>query len=234
MWQTAAIMDAKQAIQRLQELGTAQNRKVYARHDASAETFGVLWADMRKVSKAIGRDQEVADALWATAAFEPQVVACMVAEPLSFKRTDVERWARESSSRAVADEFAKDIVMKTGWAEPLAKKWIVMKGEIQQRTGWTTYGLLAAKGETPDSVFLDLLPVIERDIHSSANWTTEAMNYTLIAIGGRSPVLRKAAIASAKRIGYVHVDQGETYCKTREAIPYIEKIWARKEAGTAR
>ena len=53
------------------------------------------------------------------------------------------------------------------------------------------------------------------------------MNQAVIMIGGRSPALRKAALASAKRIGRVEVDHGDTACRTPEAGPYIEKMWAR-------
>jgi hypothetical protein len=48
----------------------------------------------------------------------------------------------------------------------------------------------------------------------------------VIAIGCRSPALRKAALAAAKRIGKVDVDQGDTACKTPDAAGYIEKCWA--------
>ena len=55
------------------------------------------------------------------------------------------------------------------------------------------------------------------------------MNNALIGIGGRSANLRRKAIAAAKRIGPVEIDHGDTDCKTPDAIPYIEKMWARKK-----
>jgi len=53
------------------------------------------------------------------------------------------------------------------------------------------------------------------------------MNRALIAIGGRSPVLRKAVIAAARRIGTVKVDHGDTSCKTADAVATVEKMWER-------
>ena len=55
----------------------------------------------------------------------------------------------------------------------------------------------------------------------------DAMNMAVILIGGRNDVLRKAALAAAKRIGKVEVDHGDTSCKTPDAGPYIEKMWER-------
>jgi hypothetical protein len=56
------------------------------------------------------------------------------------------------------------------------------------------------------------------------------MNMALIAIGLRSPALRKAATEAARRIGPVEVDHGDTGCKTPDAIAYIAKSWERKKA----
>ena len=56
------------------------------------------------------------------------------------------------------------------------------------------------------------------------------MNMALISIGGSREALREKAIAASRRIGKVEVDHGETGCKTPVAEPYINKMWARREA----
>ena len=50
-------MNLQEAMQQLQEMGTAQNRKVYARHGVSENMFGVSFANQNKLAKAIKRDQ---------------------------------------------------------------------------------------------------------------------------------------------------------------------------------
>ena len=225
-------MDAKEVLARFRELGTEQNRKIYRRHgDSGAETFGVSHANLYAIRREIKRDQALADELWAVAIYEPQALACMISDPKSFDRSRLERWAREACDYAISDDLARYIVAKTRYALPLARKWVGMKSPAAQRTGWSTFGILALSGSEPDSVFIDLLPVIEREIHTAPNRTRQAMNSALIAFGGRSPALREAATSAARRIGPVSVDHGETYCKTPDAVPYIEKIWARKKAG---
>jgi hypothetical protein len=52
------------------------------------------------------------------------------------------------------------------------------------------------------------------------------MNLTVICIGIRNAALRKLALASAKRIGKVEVDHGDTNCKTPDAAAYIKKTIA--------
>ena len=63
--QQCRVIDANEVLARLRELGTAQNRKVYSRH-GDGETFGVSFANLYALRKAIKRDQPLADDLWAT------------------------------------------------------------------------------------------------------------------------------------------------------------------------
>ena len=56
------------------------------------------------------------------------------------------------------------------------------------------------------------------------------MNNALIAIGGRNPALRKAALAAAKRLGEIEVDHGDTACKTANAAESIDKYWQRAKS----
>jgi hypothetical protein len=72
---------------------------------------------------------------------------------------------------------------------------------------------------------------VERRIHGSKNRVRSAMNNAVIAIGSRSPALAEAATATARRIGRVEVDHGETDCKTPDAAAYFERIWVRKGKG---
>jgi len=52
------------------------------------------------------------------------------------------------------------------------------------------------------------------------------MNTALIAIGVYKPNLTDKAMETAKRIGKVEVDHGDTSCKTPDAIAYIKKTLA--------
>lgn len=221
-------MDSATVLERLREMGTEQNRKVYPRHGLGNNVLGVSFANIGKLRKAIKKDQAIADELWETGIFEPQTLACMVADAAAFNEAKVERWAREASSHGVADEVAKQIAVKTPWALTLARKWIASHNPLLQRAGWTSYALLAMSDEIPDKELASAIEVIEHDIHHSENRTKEGMNNALIAIGGSRATLRNAAVAAAERIGKVEVDHGQTNCKTPFAVPYIEKMWARR------
>jgi 3-methyladenine DNA glycosylase AlkD len=112
-----------------------------------------------------------------------------------------------------------------------AREWFTSSDATLRASAWMLAGHLASLDEkTPDSWFVERLATIEKSIHSASNSEREAMNLALIAIGGRNAALRKAATAAAKRIGKVDVDYGDTECKTPDAGPYIEKLWAHARA----
>jgi hypothetical protein len=92
------------------------------------------------------------------------------------------------------------------------------------RAGWHLLGQLAMNDPAlPDDFFEPYLTRIERDINAEKNRVPRAMNNALIAIGMRNDALETRALATAKAIGKVHVDHGQTHCKTPDASVYIRK-----------
>lgn len=83
--------------------------------------------------------------------------------------------------------------------------------------------------DCPDEWFGRWLDVIGETLQGSPNDLRHEMNQTLIAIGSRNERLRDRALATARRIGKVEVDHGETACKTPDAESYIAKVWTRRK-----
>jgi hypothetical protein len=112
-----------------------------------------------------------------------------------------------------------------------ASRWLASRDEHLRSAGWGVVAQLAARDESvPDAWFADRLAQVEKTIHDAPDAERYAMNGAVIAIGGRSAALRKAALAAAKRIGKVEVDHGDTDCKTPDAPAYIEKMWSHAKA----
>lgn len=211
--------------------GTAQNRKVYARHGMPTEKLlGVSFAELNALAKKIKRDQPLAEALWLSETPDARHLALLIADPSSVKESVLDQWARDLGYYLVADMLAR-VAAQTPFAEKKLKQWTGSKSEWIGRAG---YGVLAqlAMGNPPmdDDAFLGYLALIEMKIHTAKNFTRHAMMMALIAIGGRNEALWAAARAAAARIGTVKVDHGETGCKTPEPIAYMQRMWDRKRA----
>ena len=221
-------MTVDEVMKQLEAAGTAQNRKVYARHGIGEPLFGVSFAALRSLAKAIKVDHELARGLWATGNHDARMLATMVADPDRFDGRTFDRWAKDLRNYVVTDAFSQ-LVSRSTLAREKMEAWSAAGSEWTSRVGWRLLSYLALEhDDLGDEFFEERLGVIERDIHDRPNFTRAAMNGALIAIGLRNAKLEKKAIAAAKRIGKVEVDHGETNCETPDAIAYIAKAKARR------
>lgn len=221
-------MTYAEVMRHLKSKGTAQNQKIYRRHGMTGEIYGVSFAELGALQKKIKRDHALALLLWQSGVADAQNLALMIADPAAMTEAQVDGMVRQMQGHCLADLLAR-FVIKTKFASTKQAAWIKSKDEWIGRTGWTLVAQAAMEeNETDDAVFEKHLATIEAGIHKAKNFTRHGMYMALIAIGGRSASLRKAAEAAAGRIGKVVVDHGETDCKTPEAVPYIARIWERK------
>lgn len=217
---------------RLEEMGTAQNRKIYARHGVPEPMFGVSYANLEKLARKIGVDQPLAERLWASGNHDAQVLATRVADPARFGRRDLDLWARALSSHVLTDAFSA-LAGRTAHARIKADAWCRAHGEWKGQAGWNVVAYLALHDRAPeDAYFAERLRQIEAEVHQRPNRVRHAMNGALIAIGLRNPELEALALATARRIGPVEVDHGETGCRTPDAVAYIAK--AKRNGGRRR
>jgi 3-methyladenine DNA glycosylase AlkD len=216
-------MTLAEAMRELESYGTAQNRKIYARHGVRGEMFGVSYANLYKMQKKIKVDHELARNLWATGNHDAQILATLTADPNRMTDKQVEEWAKVVDNYAAMEMLIR-FLAKTSLARKKAEKWNKSKEEMIGAAGWGLIAQLALNdGSLPDEYFEPYIEIIERDIHKRKNRVRYEMNGALIAIGLRNSKLEKKALAAAKKIGKVEVDHGDTSCKTPDAAQYIAK-----------
>ena len=226
-----ARLSLAETMRALEKAGSAQARKTYARHGAQEPMFGVSFATLKTLVKRIGVDHDLALALWDTKNHDARTLAMKIADPAVMKPSDLDRWARENRMRTCG-AYITMLAAESPHGAAKAREWLASSDAGVRAAGWSLAGHLANLDErTPDDWFIQRLAHIEKSIHSAPNAERGAMNMAVIVIGGRNTALRKAATAAAKRIGKVEVDHGDTACKTPDAGPYIEKMWARSTAG---
>ena len=228
---TSTRMSLAETMSALESAGSAQTRKTYARHGATGPMFGVSFADLKKLLKRIKVDQELALALWDTGNFDARNLAVKIADPQRMAPTDLDRWASEDGAEMSVVGYVARLAAEGPHGKSRAEKWLASKSEARRCCGWHVVGALVTCDEALAwSWFADHLATIAETIQSVTNDERAAMNLALIAIGGRSPSARTAALAVAKRIGEVRVHRGDTACKTPSAGEYIEKAWSHAKA----
>jgi 3-methyladenine DNA glycosylase AlkD len=228
-------MDLATAIGRLEAAGTEQNRKIYRRHGAREPLYGVSFAILDAIAKEAKRDQALADGLWATGNYDCRILACKVADPAVATEATLDAWLADIEVYVLVDVFVGSLASKVRGVRERADRWAAAERDWTSQAGWDLYGQLALHdADLDDAYFLGLLERIRAGIDGAGNRTRHSMNGALIAIGVRNEALRAAAEAVAREIGAVVVDHGRTGCVTPDAIPYIDRTWARKAARAPR
>jgi len=215
----------------LEKLGTAQNVKVYRRHGAGENLFGVSFANLYKLQKKIGVNHSLAKELWESGNTDARILAALVADPAQMTAVLADMWMQDVRYHCLADYVAR-LVYKSPVAAQKLREWMNSPKEYYRQVGYDLFAhAVMDKNNLSDAECRKQLAIIEREIHRSANRARHAMNNALISIGIYRPPLRKEAIAAAKRIGKVEVDHGETSCKTPDAVAYIQKAIARRRGS---
>jgi 3-methyladenine DNA glycosylase AlkD len=226
-------MNAENLLSRLENLGSEQTRKTYRRHGASEPLYGVKYSDLYKVEKEVKRTfkndpdglHTLAVALWETGNYDARILAALLANGTRLDAALLEKWLADCGScHALIDAFIHCAAASPD-ASAKREEWRSSADEWIGRAGWRLVTEYAADAVAPDTYFTDRLAEIEARIHVAPNRTREAMNSALIAIGLR-PALTESTLAVAVRIGKIHIDHGDTSCKTPDAATYIARTLA--------
>lgn len=220
-------MEFREVMATLEEMGTAQNRKTYARHGARDPMYGVSFANLKKLQKKIKMDHRLFEQLWATGNTDARTLALMIVDPSQLTSARADTYLRELDYHLLVGMLAS-AVSRSKHARAKMKKWTKAKKETTRQCGFDVLSHLLKEDveSIDDDECRGYLEQIEKDIHGSPNRARYAMNAALIAIGSFKPNLFDESIETARRIGTVEVDHGETNCKTPDAESYIRKTVA--------
>jgi 3-methyladenine DNA glycosylase AlkD len=222
-------MDLATALADLERRGSEATRTTYRRHGVRGDQFGVRYADLKALKKAIKTDQALAEALWATGNHDARILATMVADPKAIGREVLVAWSGDLDNYVLTDALV-GLVAASRHGRALMEEWIGSEDEWLGSAGWSVLGRLAldAGAGLSDEDCAGSLETIRATIHGRKNRVRHAMNGALIGIGLRNPALRVKALECAQAIGKVDVDHGETGCKTPDAATYIAKAAGRR------
>ena len=219
----------------LKAKGRESTRTIYARHGLPADrVFGVSVADLKMIAKSIRGQQALALELYATGIVDAMYLAGMVASGAQMTPKQLQMWAETAPGSMIAEYTVPWVAVEHPDARILAMKWIASKHENVASAGWSTYsGLVATE---PDAA-LDLTEIekllasIPAAIGQAKNRARYTMNGFVIAVGAYVQPLLRQAKKTARQIGAVEVQMGETACKVPLATEYIAKIEAAARIG---
>jgi 3-methyladenine DNA glycosylase AlkD len=195
--------DLSELVAALRRLGDPVNVAGQRRFGITPRTeqLGISIVALRKLARAHRKNQPLALQLWDSGIHEARILAVYVADPAAVTRQQMEIWARGFDSWDLCDQVCGNLFDRTPFGLEKAVAWTGRRAEFVKRAGFVLIATSAVhRKDLPDDVFLHLLPLVTREANDSRNFVRKAVNWALRQIGKRSPRLRRAAIAEAKKI----------------------------------
>jgi prepilin-type processing-associated H-X9-DG protein len=182
--------------------GTKATRDGMARYAIpSDKAFGVTVGAMRTYAKKLGRDHELANALWADGHYESRMLACFVDEAALVTPAQMERWCRDFDNWAICDTACFALFDRTPHAWKKVDAWAPRREEFVRRAAFALLASLSVHDkEAGDGGFVRGLRLIERAAPDERNFVKKAVNWALRSIGKRNTALNAASVKLAKRL----------------------------------
>lgn len=210
------VSDANAVLSTLKRLGSARIRdEMGPRYGIAAppgapalKAFGVPVGKLHDVAKRLGRDHELALALWDTGWYEARMLAAFVDEPARVTAAQMDRWARDFDNWGICDTVCFHLFDRVPpppheLAFRKVEKWAGRNEEFVKRAAFALLASLALHHRPRDAdegLFLRCLPLIERAASDDRNFVKKGVSWALRGIGKRGPTLKAAAIKLARRL----------------------------------
>ena len=186
----------------LERHGTKRVRDGMARYAVPSDTaFGVSMTGIQKLAKLLGKNHELAAALWKTGRYEARLLTAYVDEPARVTPGQMDRWARAFDNWAVCDTLCFALFDRTPHAWAKVTQWSDQRGEFVKRAAFALlWGLTVHDKHAGNQPFLRALRLVEAAAADQRHWVKKSVNMALRAIGKRNPALNAAAVAVARRL----------------------------------
>jgi 3-methyladenine DNA glycosylase AlkD len=156
---------------------------------------------MQKYAKQLGKNHDVAIALWDTGWYEARMTAAFLGEPARLTAAEMDRWCRDFDNWAVCDHSCFHLFDKSPHAWNKVTAWSRRREEFQKRAAYALLASLALHDkEAPDAKFLPTLKLIERDATDPRNFVKKGISWALRLIGRRNQALNTASVALSRRL----------------------------------
>jgi 3-methyladenine DNA glycosylase AlkD len=167
----------------------------------AAKVFGVSVGNVQALAKQIGRDHDLALALWDTEWYEARLLTAFVDDPARVTSSQMDRWARDFENWGDCDTVCMHLFDKTPYAWKKVELWSKRKDEFVKRAAFALLASLALHDrDAKDATFLKGLKTIRAGANDERNFVKKGVNWALRSIGHRNSALHAAAIAEAEHL----------------------------------
>jgi 3-methyladenine DNA glycosylase AlkD len=195
-------IDADDVVTKLKRLGTKKTRDGMARFAIPSEkAFGVTVGQIRDMGKQLGRNHDLALALWETGWYEARMLSAFVDEPDRVTPAQMDRWCRNFDNWAICDTICFHLFDRTPHAFAKVKQWASKRNEFEKRAA---FALLASLGihdkKASEESFAQCLALIEKAATDERNFVKKGVSWALRVVGRRSRALNEASVKLSQKL----------------------------------
>jgi 3-methyladenine DNA glycosylase AlkD len=156
---------------------------------------------IQALGKRLGRNHELAAALWDSGWYEARLLASYVDDPARVTSPQMDRWCRDFDNWGICDTVCFALFDKTPHAWTKVAKWSGRRDEFVKRAAFALLASLALHDKrSGDKPFLDSLRLVERAAADERNFVKKGVSWGLRSVGRRSAALHAAALEVARRL----------------------------------
>jgi 3-methyladenine DNA glycosylase AlkD len=164
----------------------------------SHNALGVPMREIKALGQKLGRNQDLAIALWNSGIYEARMLASFVGDPEHLTRAQMDLWCRDFDNWAICDAMCFNLFDRSQHAWDKVAKWSGARGEFQKRAAFALlWSLTVHDKRAADASFIEGLARVELHSTDERHFVKKAVNMALRAIGKRNPALHKAALATS-------------------------------------
>lgn len=186
----------------LERTGDPNVRAGLARYGLPTDkAFGIPMGVLQKYAKSLGKDHDLACALWDTGWYDARLMTAYLAVPAQVTPALMDRWAKEFDNWGVCDTLCFALFDRTPHAWGKVRQWAKRRDEFVKRAAFALLASLTVHDKNADDgLYADALPLIEAAATDERNFVKKSVNWALRSIGKRSRVLHTAAVALAEKL----------------------------------
>lgn len=198
-------------------------------------SFGIGLTVQRKLAKQIGRNSELAKALWASDNYDAKVLGLLIDDPKALTIEQAEQQVEQLNGGMLCHVFSScdATLAKAPIAFELAKCWLTSDDPIRRRCG---YGLIYEFSKKKakmysDEFFHTVITHIDANIQSESKSVQLAMGGALMGIGKRNKALNKAALTVAQKCGPIDFNEDGKNCDPFDVVKHLTSDYLKNKLG---
>ena len=208
-------MQSSEIMRELAGLGKGTLKKRYIANGAKEPLFGAATGAMKPLAKKTGKNQTLAEELYATGNYDAMYFAGIIAEPNVMSECDFDRWMQGAYFFMLSDFVVAVTLSEAQIAKTVAAKWLDSPRDLTVSGAWSCWTWLI--GWKPDTEFAEesmrgLLRRARQDIVTHNGRARIAMRNFVIAAGVSYKPLHDETLALAESIDALALDYDDTKC----------------------